>query len=211
MSIQALQSLLSSDMTADEYLNRMLEMSHAEDILIQINDLSALLIKGKVYEEKAGRIVQLLALNEKRIEFGGHAYKVLSAKPSEKTYMAYDFEVVRDEGDGDPLFMELEYATVRKMVERKVAAFDPREDNHLLEKLNDMHEDAFTINGKQYYIAGEQWTQSKPGFRDLILIPVGRTDNSQVIKTVSEKLIQSLIKYKRKTFRISEDGDELAP
>lgn len=203
-----LQSLLSGESTSDEDLSRLLKSSLTKDVFVQIGSVCALMIKGKAYEEKAGRIVQLMALNNGMIEFGGNRHRIVSAKPSVTEYLSYDF-VVEREGDNKTFSIELQYATVRKMVERKVASFDPDEDHDLLQRLNDTHEDAFTINGKQYYIAGEQWTQSRPGYRDLILIPVGRTDNSQVMMTVSEKLIRNLIETGRDSFRLNEEGDEL--
>lgn len=211
MPFSALKSLLENEISPDEYVAEILKRSMAEDISIQIGKVSALAIKGKMYDEKVGRIVQLRALNDSKINIGGELHTIISAKPSTATYMAYDFEVVRAEGHGEPVSMELEYATVRKMIERKTASFDPAEDNSLLQKLNDMHEDAFTINGKQYYIAGEEWAQSRPGCRDLILIPVGRTDNSQVIKSVPEALIRKLIKTRRTGFKLDDEGFEITP
>lgn len=211
MPISALKSLLGNEISAEEYVTEILKRSMAEDISIQIGKVSTLAIKGKMYDEKVGRIVQLRALNDSKINIGGELHTIINAKPSAVTYMAYDFEVVRADGHGEPVSMELEYATVRKMIERKTASFDPAEDNSLLQKLNDMYEDAFTINGKQYYIAGEEWTKSRPGCRDLILIPVGRVDNRQVIKSVPEALIRKLIKTRQTSFKLEEDGSEFNP
>lgn len=209
MTISAQISLLSNKISPDEYVAEILKRSMAEDIYIQIGKVSALAIKGKMYDEKVGRIIQLRALNDSKIDIGGQLHTIISAKPSTTTYMSFDFEVARADGHGEPVSMELEYATVRKMIERKTASFDPDEDNSLLQELNDMHEDAFTINGKEYYIAGEEWTQSRPGCRDLILIPVGRTDNSQVIKSVPESLISKLIKTRQTSFNLDENGLEI--
>lgn len=190
---------------ADEplFLARALEHSKVEDVFIQLGTFCALIIKGEFYSEQDGRIVQLKALNDGKLDFGGQTYRIESALVSKTYYFHYDFVLVSTSDNQEKLELLLEYATVRKMVERKTAVLDLTEDHKLLEQLNDMHEDAFTINGEQFYIAGEQWTQSKPGHRDLMLIPAGDTRAPQVIKTVSEELIKELIQSGRTSFDLN--------
>ncbi|WP_338924766.1 hypothetical protein V0M98_34670 (plasmid) [Pseudomonas silesiensis] len=185
--------------------------SMTQDIYVQLGTHEFLFIKGKAYSEKEGRIVQLQALNEGRVDVSGVPHFILWAKPGEVNPMFYSFCLVKDDGSSDTLSLLVPYATVRRMVERKTPAFDPAYVDDLLDRLNDMHEDAFTINGQDYYIAGEQWTQSTPGCRDLILIPVGRTDGRNVIMPVPEAMIEELIATERTTLCLPQpDGFELA-
>lgn len=192
--------LLKAIETEPVFLARAIEQSKTEDVFIQLGDFCALVMKGEFYSEHDGRIVQLMALNDGKLDFGGKTYQIESARVSETAYFHYDFVLVNTSDTQDRHELLLEYATVRKMVERKTAVLDLTEDNKLLQDLNDMHEDAFIINGKAFYIAGEQWTQSKPGHRDLMLIPVGDTRAPQVIKTVPEALIRDLIQSGRTSF-----------
>lgn len=189
-----------------EFLARVLVKSFTDDVYIQVNTLSAMVIKGQAYEEQEGRIVQLKALNDGKVEYGGATYLIDSATVSKDRLRHYDFVLVKDDASQDKVSVTVEYAAVRKMVERKQTVLDFEEDHDLLQRLNDMHEDAFKINGKSFYIYGEQWTQSKPGHRDLILMPKGQSHPShQVIKAVPEKLIQKLIDTKCKSFKLDED------
>jgi hypothetical protein len=182
-----------------------------KDIYLQLGKHQFLFIKGKAYSEKEGRIVQLQALNEGRVDVAGVPHFILWAKPGEANPMFYSFCLLKDDGSSDTLNLLVPYATVRRMVERKTPAFVPGAVDDLLERLNDMHEDAFTINGQEYYIAGEEWTQSTPGCRDLILIPVVRTDGRNVIMPVPEALIEEMIATERTSIWIPEqDGAALS-
>ncbi|WP_274644345.1 hypothetical protein [Pseudomonas serbica] len=183
-----------------------------KDIYLQLGNHQFLFIKGKAYSEKEGRIVQLQALNEGRVDVAGVPHFILWAKPGEANPMFYSFCLLKDDGSSDTLNLLVPYATVRRMVERKTPAFIPDVVDDLLERLNDMHEDAFAINGKDYYIAGEEWTQSTPGCRDLILIPVGRTDGRNVTMAVPEALIEEMISTKRTSICFDQpDGATLEP
>jgi hypothetical protein len=186
--------------------------SMTQDIYVQIGRHQFLFIKGKAYSEKEGRIVQLQALNEGRVDVSGVPHFILWAKPGEVNPMFYSFCLLKDDGSSDTLNLLVPYATVRRMVERKTPAFVPGAVDDLLERLNDMHEDAFTINGQEYYIAGEEWTQSIPGCRDLILIPVGRTDSRNVTMSVPEALIEEMIETKKTSITFAQpDGATLEP
>lgn len=182
---------------AQRYVAELLKHSQIEDVTIEIDSVHVLIIKGRIYEEKEGRIVQLQALNEGRVDVAGVPYQIVSAVISKARYMAYDFCLAKADGTGEALKLLVDYVTVRRMVERKTAAFDPSYVDDLLERLNDMHEDAFTINGKEYYIAGEQWTQSIQGYRDLILIPVGQSHSRNVNMALPEALIEEMIETER--------------
>lgn len=195
-----LEKLCEASPDDHDYFAGLALRSMHSDIYIQINRLCALVIKGFFYEEKEGRIVQLRALNDGKLELNGQSYIIEAAKVSDTVHFHYDF-VLRSASDSlERLELLLEYAAVRKMVERKTAVLDLSEDHQLLQKLNDVHEEAFTINGEEFYIAGEQWTQSKPGHRDLMLIPAGQSGAAQVIKTVPEALINQLIESGLTTF-----------
>lgn len=184
--------------------------SMTQDIYVQLGTHEFLFIKGKAYSEKEGRIVQLQALSEGRVDVAGVTYVIVSAPVSKSAPMTYDFCLEKADGSGEVLKLLIDYVTVRRMVERKTPAFDPAYVDDLLDRLNNMHEDAFTINGQDYYIAGEQWTQSTPGCRDLILIPVGRTDGRNVIMPVPEAMIEELIATERTTLLIPQpDGSAL--
>jgi hypothetical protein len=182
---------------AQRYVAELLRQSMTEVITVQTGTLTVLFTQGKAYEEKAGRIVQLQALNEGRVDVAGVTYVINSATVSKSAPMTYDFCMEKADGSGEVLKLLLDYVTVRRMVERKTAAFDPSYVDDLFDRLNDMHEDAFSINGKEYYIAGEEWTQTIPDHRDLILIPVGRTDGRNVTMSVPEALIEEMIETKR--------------
>lgn len=195
-----LEKLCKESPGDQEYFASLAERSMKSDIYIQINRLCALVIKGQFYEEKEGRLVQLRAITENKIDLNGHAYVIDSAQVSKGSPFHYDVVLVSASNSQERLELMLEYAAIRKMVERKTAVLDLSEDHNLLQRLNDMHEDAFTINGEDFYVAGEQWAQSKPKHRDLILIPVGQGGADQVIKTVPEALIDELIESKRTVF-----------
>lgn len=181
----------------DRYMADLLKLSMTEVITIQTGNHNVLLTQGKAYEEKAGRIVQLQALNEGKVDVAGVPYVIVSASVSKSAPMTYDFCLEKADGSGEVLKLLIDYATVRRMVERKTPAFDPAYVDDLLDRLNDMHEDAFTINGQDYYIAGEQWIQSSLGCRNLILIPVDRTDGRNVIMPVPEAVIEEMIATQR--------------
>jgi hypothetical protein len=212
MSKTMLEQMCEATDDDPEFMARVLVKSMTDDVYIQINSLSAMVIKGQVYEEQEGRIVQLKALNDGKVEFGGATYRIESATVSKDHYRHYDFDLVKDDAGLDKVSVTLEYQAVRKMVERKKTVLDFVEDHDLLQRLNDMHADCFKINGKPFYIYGEQWTQSKPGHRDLILMPKGESHPSKkVIKAVPEKLIQQLIDTKAKSFLLEEDDGSHTP
>jgi hypothetical protein len=208
MSASAFQALLEGKLPTEDIITKFRQESLSEDIELQINETNVLFIKGQVYEERAGRIVQLKEFDDGKIHIEGLKYQIKAADVTKDSIMFYDVELEPVGGTGEIRKLRLDYRAVLKMVKRKTSILDLSEDHDLVQTLNDVHEDAFTINGKQFYIAGEQWTQTKPGYRDLVLIPVGRTGNTQVIKTVSEKLIKNLIETGRSSFRLSEEGDE---
>lgn len=182
-----------------------------QDIYLQLGKHQFLFIKGKAYSEKEGRIVQLQALNEGRVDVAGVPHFILWAKPGEANPMFYSFCLLKDDGSSDTLNLLVPYATVRRMVERKTPAFVPGVVDDLLERLNDMHEEEFTLNGQEYYIAGEEWTQSMPGWRDLILIPVGRTDSRNVTMPVPEALIEEMIATGRTSITFLEQNAATLP
>lgn len=200
MSKTILERLLEASPDDHEYYSNLMVRSMNSDIFIQDGRLCALVIKGNFFEEKEGRIIQLLALNDRKLEFNGLEYTIDSAKVSQAAYMHYDFVLVGE--NLERLELLLEYGTVRRMVERKTAVLDLTEDNNLLQELNDMHDGAFTINGEQFYIAGEQWTQSKPGHRDLMLIPASHAGGPQVTKAVPDELLKELISTGRTSFEV---------
>ena len=207
MNSTDLQTLIDNGTTNDPHLAELLQMSMMEDVFVQINEVSAMLIKGIAYEERIGKVVQLKALNAGNIIIEDEAYLIKDAVISPDSYMSYDMRLEKADGSGVLREMQVDGRAVRKMVARKTTVMDLAEDHELVDNLNDVNPDQFTINGKKYWIAGEEWTQTKPGYRDLVLIPVGRSGNQTVIKTISEKLIQNLIDTGRTSFRLSEEGD----
>jgi hypothetical protein len=109
---------------AQRYVAELLKHSQIEDVTIEIDSVHVLIIKGRIYEEKEGRIVQLQALNEGRVDVAGVPYQIVSAVISKARYMAYDFCLAKADGTGEALKLLVDYVTVRRMVERKTAAFD---------------------------------------------------------------------------------------
>lgn len=178
----------------DQFLIDVIVKSMTDDVLVQVSKHSAIVIKGEFYEELEGRILQLKALDDGKIEVNGHSYRIESAELSKTARRKYDLILVGIAEGQERLDMTVEYAAVRKMIERKTSILDLDEDHRLLPTLNDMNEGgSFTLEGNEFYLCGEEWTQSKPGHRDIRLFAVGDFKDQRVI-TVSEDFIKDMIR-----------------
>jgi len=177
----------------DRFLVDIIVKSMANDVYMQVGRHCAVVIKGRFYKEPEGRIVQLKALGGGKIEIKGQAYRIKSAGVSEGFPIKYDLVLIADTDGQERLDLTVEYAAVRKMVERKTNVLDLDEDHGLLIALNDIHEGPFTFEGKEFYLNGEEWTRSKPGHRDLMVFAAGDFKDQRVI-TLSEDFIRDMIK-----------------
>jgi hypothetical protein len=211
MSKTMLEQMCEASPEGSEIMAVAIKNSQFEDVLIQIRNRVALVIKGEVYEEQAGRLVQLKALNDGKVEYAGATCSIKSATVSKDLDRHYDFILLKADAGEETIDVTISYQVVRKMIERKSIVLDAPED-HLLQKLIDVNEGDIKVNGTAFTIVGEQWTQSKPGHRDLILIPASERLNgdNMVTKTVSEKLIMKAIELGEASFRIHEQDDGLS-
>lgn len=183
----------------DSFLIDVIVRSMTDDVFMQLGRHCALVIKGEFYKEPEGRLVQLKALDGGKIKIKGHAYRIESAAVSAGFPVQYDLALISNTDRQARLELTVEYAAVRKMVERKTSVLDLDEDHGLLSALNDVHEGHFMLDGKEFYLNGEAWTQSKPGHRDINLFAVGDFHDQRVI-TRSEAFIKDMISTGSRSF-----------
>lgn len=188
------------DWRDDQFLIDVIVRSMTDDVLVQVSRHTALVIKGEFYEEPEGRILQLKTLDNGKLEIKGQLYEIESAEISKELRRHYDLILVNVPQGQERLELTVEYAAVRKMIERKTSVLDLDEDHRLLPNLNDMNEGgSFSLGGKEFYLCGEEWTQSKPGHRDVRLFAVGDFLDQRVI-TVSEDFIKDMLLTKSTSF-----------